>query len=100
PSNTSIQAKGIKPDIKIEQELPEELKAQASRTTSEAGLRGHLTGEGEGEESTGSSSYVPADKEKDLQLKAAIDVLDGKTVGLAPKKAEAPAAAQSSTSAN
>jgi carboxyl-terminal processing protease len=32
PSNTSIQAKGIVPDIKIEQELPEELKAQAPRT--------------------------------------------------------------------
>ena len=100
PSNTSIQAKGIKPDIKVEQELPEELKAQASRTTSEATLRGHLTGEGEGDEATGSSSYVPADKEKDLQLKAAFDVLDGKTVDQTPKKAEAPTTAQSGTSAN
>ena len=98
PSNTSIQAKGIKPDIKVEQELPEELKAQGDRTTSEATLRGHLSGEGE--EVTGSSSYVPADKEKDLQLKAAIDVIDGKTIDQTPKKAEAPSSGQPETSAN
>jgi carboxyl-terminal processing protease len=89
PSNNSIQAKGIVPDIKIEQELPEELKAQAARNSSEASLRGHLSA-GDGEEATGSSSYVPADKEKDLQLKAAIDLLDGKTVNPTPQKAEAP----------
>jgi carboxyl-terminal processing protease len=97
PSNTSIQAKGIVPDIKIEQELPEELKAQASRNTSEASLRGHLSS-GDGEEATGSSSYVPADKEKDLQLKAAIDLLDGKTVTDTPQKAEAPVKQESSGS--
>jgi carboxyl-terminal processing protease len=89
PSNNSIQAKGIVPDIKIEQELPEELKAQAARNSSEASLRGHLSA-GDGEEATGSSSYVPAEKEKDLQLKAAIDLLDGKTVNPTPQKAEAP----------
>jgi carboxyl-terminal processing protease len=99
PSNSSIQAKGIVPDIKVEQELPEELKAQAGNTTSEATLRGHLTGEGEGEEATGSSSYVPADKEKDLQLKAAIDLIDGKTVEQTPKKAEA-AVEKPATTAN
>jgi len=89
PSNNSIQAKGIVPDIKIEQELPEELKAQAAKNSSEASLRGHLSA-GDGEEATGSSSYVPAEKEKDLQLKAAIDLLDGKTVNPTPQKAEAP----------
>jgi len=77
------------PDIKIEQELPEELKAQAAKNSSEASLRGHLSA-GDGEEATGSSSYVPAEKEKDLQLKAAIDLLDGKTVNPTPQKAEAP----------
>jgi carboxyl-terminal processing protease len=100
PSNTSIQAKGIVPDIKIEQELPEELKAQASKTTSEASLRGHLSA-GDSEEATGSSSYVPAEKEKDLQLKAAIDLLDGKTVTDTPQKAEAPKKEEdANTSAN
>jgi carboxyl-terminal processing protease len=99
PSNTSIQAKGIVPDIKIEQELPEELKAQAAKNSSEASLRGHLSA-GDGEEATGSSSYVPADKEKDLQLKAAIDLLDGKTVNPTPQKAEAPKKDGEATSAN
>jgi carboxyl-terminal processing protease len=89
PSNASIQAKGIVPDIKIEQELPEELKAQARSNTSEASLRGHLATE-DGEEATGSSSYVPAEKDKDKQLQAAIDLLNGKTVGESPRKAEAP----------
>ncbi len=100
PSNTSIQAKGIVPDTKIEQELPDELKAQASKTTSEASLRGHLSA-GDGEEATGSSSYVPAEKEKDMQLKAAIDLLDGKTVTDTPQKAEAPKKEEgANTSAN
>ena len=99
PSNTSIQAKGIIPDIQIEQELPEELKAQAGKTTSEASLRGHLSA-GDGEEATGSSSYVPAEKEKDLQLKAAIDLLDGKTVTPTPQKAEAPKKEGETTTAN
>ncbi len=99
PSNISIQAKGIVPDIVIEQELPEELKAQAQRTTSEASLRGHLSG-GDEQEETGSSSYVPEDKEKDLQLKAAIDILDGKTVNPSPQKAEAAKKDEPATSAN
>jgi carboxyl-terminal processing protease len=98
PSNISIQAKGIVPDIVIEQELPEELKAQAQRTTSEASLRGHLSGEDK--EETGSSSYVPDDKEKDMQLKAAIDILDGKTVNPAPQKAEAAKKDEPATTAN
>ena len=98
PSNTSIQAKGIVPDIMIEQELPEELKAQAQRNTSEASLRGHLSGEDK--EETGSSSFVPADKEKDMQLKAAIDLLDGKTVTPTPQKAEAAKTGEPATSAN
>lgn len=96
PNNVTIQAKGIMPDIKIEQELPEEYKTRAARNTSESSLPGHLAGEGE--EAGGSISYVPADKSKDLQLKAAIDLLDGKTVTPTPKKAEAPK--KDSTSAN
>src|ERR1700681_4724886 len=44
PSNRSIQAKGIDPDILIEEELPEDLKAKAAaeKTRGEASLRGHL----------------------------------------------------------
>jgi carboxyl-terminal processing protease len=45
----------------------------------EASLRGHLESEN-GEEASGSSSYVPPEKEDDKQLQAAIDLLHGKTV--------------------
>ncbi len=81
PSGTTIQARGIVPDIKIEQELPEDLKksAAARRARGESSLRGHLKNEG-GEEASGSSAYVPREKDKDLQLKAAIDLLHGKEV--------------------
>jgi carboxyl-terminal processing protease len=46
PSNRSIQAKGIDPDVVVEQELPEELKGKnPERPRGEASLRGHLRGE-------------------------------------------------------
>jgi carboxyl-terminal processing protease len=99
PSGRSIQAKGIEPEIVVEEELPDELKqkADAQNTRGEANLRGHLKGDEEdedgaaGEEESGSSSYVPAEKEKDTQLKYALDVLRGiKSVDTeAKKKAEA-----------
>jgi carboxyl-terminal processing protease len=94
PSGRSIQAKGIEPEIVVEEELPEELKkkAEAQEPRGEANLRGHLKGESgdEGEES-GSSTYVPSDKEKDTQLNFALDLLRGiKSVDtVAKKKAEA-----------
>jgi carboxyl-terminal processing protease len=99
PSGRSIQAKGIDPEIVVEEELPDELKqkAEAQGTRGEANLRGHLKGDGEEEdaaaeeETSGSSSYVPAEKEKDTQLNYALDLLRGiKSVDTeAKKKAEA-----------
>jgi carboxyl-terminal processing protease len=77
PAGRSIQARGIDPDTVIEQELPPELRGKDTSTRGEASLRGHLQNEAEGEEGGGSSAYVPDDKAKDLQLKAAIDVLHG-----------------------
>jgi carboxyl-terminal processing protease len=77
PSGRSIQARGIDPDTVIEQELPPDLQGKDTSTRGEASLRGHLQNEAEGEEGGGSSAYVPDDKTKDLQLKAAIDVLHG-----------------------
>ncbi|GAB4233721.1 MAG: S41 family peptidase [Methyloligellaceae bacterium] len=78
PSGRSIQAKGIEPSIRVEQELPEELKkrAKGQEPRGEASLRGHLKGEDE-EEKSGSSSYVPRDKEKDTQLKFALNFVRG-----------------------
>ena len=77
PAGRSIQAKGIDADIVIEQDLPPELQGKNVSTEGEAGLKGHLTNEGGGDEGGGSSAYVPEDKAKDMQLKAAIDFLNG-----------------------
>jgi carboxyl-terminal processing protease len=74
PSGRSIQAKGIEPDIKVLQELPADLKARTD-TESEASLRGHL--KAEGNEETGSQSYVPPDEKDDRALKEALDLLRG-----------------------
>ncbi len=77
PSGRSIQAKGIDPDIVVEQELPEELQAAAKNTKprGEASLRGHLKNE-DGEKS-GSLAYVPKEREKDTQLQYAFKLLRG-----------------------
>jgi carboxyl-terminal processing protease len=90
PAGRSIQAKGIDADILIEQELPPELQGKNVSTEGEAGLRGHLSNETGGEEGGGSSAYVPAEKEKDVQLKAAIDLLNGVKV-VSNVKPKAPA---------
>ncbi len=77
PSNRSIQAKGIKPDHIIEQNLPEELKKKNIKPRGEASLRGHLINKGIDKEESGSQSYVPKDRKKDTQLRFAIDFLHG-----------------------
>jgi carboxyl-terminal processing protease len=94
PSNRSIQAKGIDPDILIEQELPEELKkrAAAAKPRGESSLRGHLKNNEKDKngkkvkETSGSSAYVPKEPEKDTQLQYALSFLrgtatDAKTAG-------------------
>ncbi len=72
PSGRSIQAKGISPDIEVLQEVPEELKARID-TRGEASLRGHL--KTEGDEQTGSQSYVPPDPKDDKALHTALDLI-------------------------
>src|SRR5262245_38989652 len=74
PSGRSIQAKGITPDIEVLQEVPEELKARTD-TRGESSLRGHL--KGDGQEETGSQSYVPPDPKNDKALSTALDLLRG-----------------------
>jgi len=74
PSGTSIQAKGIKPDIEVLQDVPEELKARTD-TRGEASLRGHL--KAEGDEATGSQSYIPPDPKDDKALHTALDLIRG-----------------------
>src|SRR5438094_601307 len=74
PSGRSIQAKGISPDIEVLQEVPEELKARTD-TSGEASLRGHL--KAEGDEKTGSQSYIPPDPKDDKALHTALDLIRG-----------------------
>src|SRR5512144_1523333 len=74
PSGRSIQAKGIKPDIEVLQDVTEELKARTD-TKGEASLRGHL--KAEGDEQTGSQSYIPPDPKDDKALNTAMELIRG-----------------------
>jgi carboxyl-terminal processing protease len=74
PSGHSIQALGIKPDIEVLQDVPEELKGRAD-IKGEASMRGHLSAEGA--EQSGSQSYVPPDEKNDKALAAAYSFLRG-----------------------
>jgi carboxyl-terminal processing protease len=85
PSNRSIQAKGIDPDIVVEPELPEDMKAKVAiydKNRGEASLPRHLRNrEGKDDkkekEQSGSSGYVPKEPEKDTQLQHALGFLRG-----------------------
>jgi carboxyl-terminal processing protease len=93
PSGRSIQAKGIDPDVQILQDVPDELKGRDD-TKGEAALKGHL--KNGDDEKGGSQAYVPADKSKDKQLAAALDILHGvkkaETAKSDAAKSEAPKA--------
>jgi len=87
PSGKSIQAKGIVPDIEVLQDVPDELKSRVD-TKGEASLRGHL--KNDGDEKTGSQSYVPPDAKDDKALKTAADLLHGiKSTAAVPAPAPA-----------
>jgi carboxyl-terminal processing protease len=97
PAGRSIQAKGINADIVIEQDLPPELQGKNVSTEGEASLRGHLTNEAGGDEGGGSSAYVPEDRTKDVQLKAAVDMLHGVKVVTNVKPKDTTAGAKGGT---
>ncbi|WP_274423261.1 S41 family peptidase [Chelativorans sp. YIM 93263] len=82
PSGVSIQGTGIVPDIEIEQPLPEDMQS-ADLSRGESDLPGHIRGEGESEEGSGSIAYVPQDPEEDVQLKYALELLRGETTNAA-----------------
>jgi carboxyl-terminal processing protease len=80
PSGRSIQAKGITPDIEVLQDLPDDIKAKTDTSTKgEASLRGHLQGD-DGNEQTGSQSYIPPDAKDDKAMAMAVDLLRGTKV--------------------
>jgi carboxyl-terminal processing protease len=88
PSGRSIQALGIKPDMEVLQEVPEELKGRVE-LKGEASMPGHLSAESA--EQPGSQSYVPPVEKDDKALGAAYNLLRGITVNAdvpsSPKKA-------------
>ena len=76
PAGTSIQGKGITPDIKVEQPLPDEMLGRdVSRGESE--LKGHIRGTEEDDAGSGSAAYVPPDPKDDVQLNHAYDLIRG-----------------------
>ena len=84
PAGTSIQGKGITPDIKVEQPLPDEFKGR-DVSRGESDLRGHIKGQQESDEGSGSAAYVPPDPKDDLQIAFALELLRGeKTDGAFP----------------
>jgi carboxyl-terminal processing protease len=89
PSGRSIQAKGITPDIKVLQEVPDEVRGRLE-AVAEATLRGHL--KAQGTEEAGSQSYVPPDPKNDKALNLADDLLRGTALDTAfPPNAHGPA---------
>jgi carboxyl-terminal processing protease len=75
PSGHSLQAQGVAPDIEVLQDVPKEVAAQTQTTRSEASLPGHL--KAEGDEQTGSQSYVPKEAKDDKALQTALALLRG-----------------------
>lgn len=76
PAGKSIQGKGITPDIKVDQPLPDEFKGR-DLSRGESDLRGHIKGADEGDQGSGSASYVPPEAKDDIQLQYALDLIRG-----------------------
>ena len=74
PSGHSLQAQGIAPDIEVLQDVPKEVAEQA-QMRSESNLPGHL--KAEGDEQTGSQSFVPRDAKDDKALQTALALIRG-----------------------
>jgi carboxyl-terminal processing protease len=74
PSGHSLQAQGISPDIEVLQDVPPELAAQL-QPRSESKLPGHL--KAEGDEQSGSQSYIPPETKDDKALQTALALIRG-----------------------
>jgi len=101
PSGRSIQAKGIEPDYKVLEDVPDDLKGKDDMK-GEASLKGHLANGAE--DTSASQAYVPPEEKDDKQLTAAVDLLEHgvKPVETAAAKADSapkPEAAKSSDAA-
>jgi carboxyl-terminal processing protease len=76
PAGVSIQGKGITPDIKVDQTIPDELLGRDLKR-GESDLRGHIAGDEEDDKGSGSIAYVPQDPKEDDQLTFALELLRG-----------------------
>ncbi|MDW6021669.1 S41 family peptidase [Mesorhizobium sp. BAC0120] len=76
PSGKSIQGKGITPDIKVDEPVPEDLKGR-DVARGESSLKGHIKGVDENSQGSGSAAYVPPDPKDDVQLNTAYELLRG-----------------------
>ena len=81
-------------DVEVLQDVPEEIKARAAltETKGESSLRGHL--KAEGDEQSGSQSYVPPEQKDDKALTMALELMRGSKSNPAfppnPKQANLP----------
>ena len=78
PSGRSIQAKGIDPDIRVLENIPDDLKGKVS-SMGEASLAGHL--KNGDDEKKGSDAYVPPDRTRTRSCEAAVELLHGAKAG-------------------
>ncbi|MDX1587878.1 MAG: S41 family peptidase [Oleiphilaceae bacterium] len=84
PDGRSIQAKGIKPDIRVQQARIENL--ESGRTISESDLTGHLgngsgeDGPEEGQEQEEEKPSVSERLARDYQLRTAVNLLQGMSI--------------------
>lgn len=82
PSGRSIQAKGINPDIIVQEQVPNSVKESTAGTFASGGERAlpnHLHNPDQTSDDTGgdpSILYVPDDPKKDAQLQYALDFLN------------------------
>ena len=76
PSGCSIQGRGIDPDIKVEQPLPEEFRGLVE-ARGESELQNSIEGESQDESGSGSFAYVPPEVADDIQFNFAVDLLRG-----------------------
>lgn len=98
PSGRAIQARGVSPDIIVEQKVDDKDKTKKA-TTGETDLRGYLKNDAKDNDakdndaadndaadnntadkekkSSGSSYYLPKEQKKDTQLNYALDLLNG-----------------------
>ncbi|WP_220388197.1 hypothetical protein, partial [Escherichia marmotae] len=60
----------------VEQPLPPELQGRVT-AEGESSLSGHIKGQSETDEGSGSSAYVPPEAKDDIQLNYALDLLRG-----------------------